>query len=151
MVHYLILLSTRVDFSSHFHPGFCCAPHMISLFRWYQLSRSIHLDSLVMRWRWTDKWLLCHLHSAPSTGMKDTGCSIHHLASSYISSSKELAPLSPHGISASVSQFESEWQNLRVSIMPESILSSKRQFASSKLSINRNTWATHESAVIIYI
>jgi len=151
MVHYLILLSTRVDFSSHFHPGFCCAPHVISPFRWYQLSRSIHLDSLVMRWRWTEKWLLCHLHSAPSTGMKDTGCSIHHLASSYISSSKELAPLSPHGISASVSQFESEWRNLRVSIMPESILSSKRQFASSKLSINRDTWATHESAVIIYI
>ena len=74
--------------------------------------------------------------------------SIHHLASSCISS---IVPLSPRQISPSVSLVDSEWRNLRDCTMLESILSSKGQFASSKLSINRDTWVTHKSVVIIKI
>ena len=54
-------------------------------------------------------------------------------------------------MSAPMSTVDSEWQNMRGSIVMESILSSKGQFASSKLSINRDTWATHKSAVMIEI
>jgi len=68
-----------------------------------------------------------------------------------MSSPREVAPLSPREISVTVSLLDTEWQNLRVSIVLESILSSKGQFASSKLSINRDTWAAHESAVMIEI
>jgi len=68
--------------------------------------------------------------------------STHHLASWSISSPRDVAPLTPREISASLSLLDCEWQNLRVSIVLESILWSKGQFASSKLSINRDTWAT---------
>ena len=43
----------------------------------------------------------------------------------------------------------SEWRNMRDSIVVESILSFKGQFASSKLNIN--TWATRESGVMIWV
>jgi len=56
-----------------------------------------------------------------------------------------------HWISVPVSVLDSDWQNLRDSIVLESILSSKGQFASSKLSINRDTSATHKSAVVMEI
>jgi len=72
--------------------------------------------------------------------------SIHHLASLCTSSPTEVAPLSPRQISASLSLLDSEWQNLSVSIALECILLSKGQFASSKLSINRDTWGTCKSA-----
>ena len=45
LVHYLILLLTRADYSSHCHPG------IISLFYWYQLSHSIHHNSPIMWWK----------------------------------------------------------------------------------------------------
>jgi len=73
--------------------------------------------------------------------------SIHHLASSCIPS---IDPLSPHEISDSASLVDTEWRNLRDSTMLESMLSSKGQFASSKLSINRDTWVAHKSAVMLY-
>jgi len=57
----------------------------------------------------------------------------------YPSTRKVLAP---------VSLLDSVWWNLKVSIVPESILSSKGQFASNKLSINCDTWATHKSGEI---
>jgi len=44
---------------------------------------------------------------------------------------------------------DSEWQNLKVSIDLEFILSTKGKFASSKLSINRDTWPVYESVVMI--
>ena len=71
------------------------------------------------------------------------------VASSRISSPREIAPLSLREISASLSPLDSVWQNLRDSIVMESILSSKGQFASSKLSINRDTLGTHRSVVMI--
>ena len=46
---------------------------------------------------------------------------------------------------------DSEWQNLKVSIDLEFILSTKGKFASSKLSINRDTWPVYESVVMIDI
>ena len=54
-------------------------------------------------------------------------------------------------MSASTPTVDSEWQNMRGSFVMESILSSKGQFASSKLSINRDTWATRKSAAMIEI
>jgi len=69
---------------------------------------------------------------------------IHHLASSLV----EVAPLPPRKISASLSLLDSEWRNLRDSIVMESKLSSKGQFASSKLNINRDTWKIHKLAEI---
>ena len=74
---------------------------------------------------------------------------IHHLASLCISSPRDVALLSSRKILASVSLFDSEWRNLRDSIVLESILSSKGQFASSRLNINRDTWTTHQSVVMI--
>jgi len=62
----------------------------------------------------------------------------------------EVVPLSPHKISDSVSLADSEWRNLRDSTVLEFRLSSKGQFASSKLSINCDIWAAHNSAVMIY-
>jgi len=44
---------------------------------------------------------------------------------------------------------DSEWQNLKVSIDLEFILSTKGKFASNKLSINRDTWPVYESVVMI--
>ena len=66
-------------------------------------------------------------------------CSIHHPASSWIPSLREVGPLSSRQISISVSLLDPEWRNLMDSISLESIISSKGQFASSKLSINRET------------
>jgi len=65
-------------------------------------------------------------------------CSIHHPAS-WIPSLREVGPLSSRQISVSVSLLDPEWRNLMDSISLESIISSKGQFASSKLSINRET------------
>jgi len=84
------------------------------------------------------------IHPTLSTWMNNTRHSIHHLASSCISSPREIVPLSPREISASVSLLDCEWRNMRDSIVMESILSSKGQFASSKLNINCDTWARHE-------
>ena len=148
-MHGLILPSTRADFSSHCHPGLCRAPRIISLFCWYLLSRSIHHNPIIMWWKMNRQWLVRNIHPTSSTSMKNTKYSIHYLASSYISSSMVVTPVSPRGISASVSLLDSEWQNMRVSIVLESILSSKGQFASSKLNINRVTWETHRFAVMI--
>jgi len=75
-------------------------------------------------------------------------CSIHHLASSCISSPTEVAPISPRQISASLSLLDSERQDLTVFIVLECILLSKGQFSSSKLSINRDTWGTCKSAMM---
>ena len=94
----------------------------------------------------TKQWSVRNIHPTPSTRMNNYS-SIHHLTSLCIPS---IDPLSPHEISASVSLADSEWWNLRDSTMLESMLSSKGQFASSKLSINRDTWAAHKSAVMIY-
>ena len=88
--------------------------------------------------KWTNKTMVI-MTSTSSTGINNTESSIYYLASPYISSLKEIAPLSPCGISASLSLLDSEWQNLRDSIVLESILLSKGQFASSKLSINCDT------------
>ena len=90
----------------------------------------------------------CHLHLSSSIGM-NSAKSVHHLASSCISSPTKVVILSPHKISVSLSLLDSVWRNLRDSIVPESILSSKGQFASSKLRINRDTWGTHKSAPMI--
>jgi len=57
----------------------------------------------------------------------------------FMNSLREVGPLSPRQISASLSLLVSEWRNLMDSIVLESIISSKAQFASSKLSINRET------------
>jgi len=73
-------------------------------------------------------------------------CSIHHPASSWIPLLREVGPLSSHQISISVSLLDPEWWNLMDSISLESIISSKGQFASSKLSINRDTWKAHKLA-----
>ena len=90
----------------------------------------------------------CHLHLSSSTGM-NSAKSVHHLASSCISSPTKLVLLSPRKISVSLYLLDSVWRNLRDSIVPESILSSKGQFASSKLRINRDTWGTYKSALMI--
>ena len=98
------------------------------------------------------KFNFCHINSLTnknkntlyptlSTGMTNTERSIHHLASSW---PREIAPPSPHEISTTVSLSDSAWQNTRDSIVLESILSSKGQSTSSKLSINRDTWATYD-------
>jgi len=81
-----------------------------------------------------------------STGMNSAECSIYHLACSCISSPREVVPVSLCEKSASVSLLDAEWWNMSVSIDLESILSSEGQLASSKLSINRDTWKTHKSA-----
>jgi len=94
----------------------------------------------------TKQWSVRNIHRTSSTRMKYIESS-NHLASSCIPS---IDPLSPHEISDSVSLVDSEWWNLRDSIVLESMLSSKGQFASSKLSINRDTWAAHKSAVMMY-
>jgi len=52
-----------------------------------------------------------------SIGMNKTECPIHHLASSYISSSSEVDPLLLREISASVSEFDPILLNLKVSIV----------------------------------
>ena len=101
--------------------------------------------------KWTDKRLVHNIHPTSSTGLNNTNCSIRHLASSCISSLREVAPLSPREMSVSVSLLDSVWQNLRDSIVLESILSSEGQSVSSKLSINRDTWAKCKSAVTIEI
>jgi len=101
--------------------------------------------------KWTDKMLVHNIHLTLSTGLNNTKCSICHLTSSCISLLREVTPLSPWKILVSVSLLDSVWQNLRDSIVLESILSSEGQFASSKLSINRDTWATYKSAVMIKI
>lgn len=49
-----------------------------------------------------------------STGMNNAKESIHHLASSNISSPRDVAPLSPRQISASVSLLDAVWRNLRI-------------------------------------
>ena len=100
---------------------------------------------------WTDKRSVHNIHPTSSTGLNNTNCSIRHLASSCISSLREVTPLSPREMSVSVSLLDSVWQNLRDSIVLEFILSSGGQFASSRLSINRDTWATRKSAVTIKI
>jgi len=114
---------------------------------------SSQLANRVVEYEQKKQWLVrhTHIHLTSSTRMNNTKCFIHHLVSSYISSLREVAPLSPREISASVSLLDSEWQNLRVSIVLESILSSKGQFASSKLNISRDTWPTHKSTVIIEV
>ena len=85
----------------------------------------------------------CLVRPTSFTRMNNTEYSIHHLASSYIPSPREIAPLSSRKTSASVSLSDSEWRNLKVSIVLESILSFKGQFASSKSSINRDTFEQH--------
>jgi len=95
------------------------------------------------------QWFICNIYPTLSTRTNNTRCPTHHLASSYISSPREEAPLSPRKIPTSVSLLDSVWQNLRDSIVLESMLSSKGQFASSKLSINRDTWTTPKSAAMI--
>ena len=67
----------------------------------------------------------------------------------YDSSPREVAPLFPREIFASVSPLDSGWPNSRVS--NESILSSTGQLASIKLNINCDTWATHKSAAMIEV
>jgi len=67
----------------------------------------------------------------------------------YASSPREVAPLSPREMFASLSPLDSGWPNSRVS--NESILSSTGQLASIKLNINCDTWATHRSAVMIEV
>ena len=67
----------------------------------------------------------------------------------YASSPREVAPLSPREIFASVFLLDSGWPNLKVS--NESILSSKGQLALIKLNINCDTWATHRSAAMIEV
>ena len=94
----------------------------------------------------TKQWSVRNIHPTPSTRMNNYS-SIHHLTSLCIPS---IDPLSPHEISGSVSLVDSEWRNLRDSTVLESMLSSKGQFASSKLSINRDTWTAHKSAVMMY-
>jgi len=133
-------LSARVHSSSHDHPGF--------LYNLPILFISVQLTTHVVNNE--QKKISCRLHPKSSSGMNNIECSIHHLASSCISSYIEVAPLSSRKIS-SVSLLDSEWRNLRDSIVPESILSSKGQFAWSKLSINRDTWTTHKSVVIVEI
>ena len=96
-------------------------PGIISLFCWYQLFCSIHHNSLVMRWKMKHSYYTVYIQ--------------HY----WVSSPREVIPLSSHNISASLSLLDSEWWNLRDSSVLESILSSKGQFASSKLSINRDT------------
>ena len=73
---------------------------------------------------------------------------MHHLAPSCISSPGEVTPLLSRKVFASVSLLSSEWRSLMDSIVLESILSSEGQFASSELSINRETWKTHKLAHI---
>ena len=145
-MHYFILLSTRADSSGHCHPVSRRAPCMISPSCWYQVTRFIHHNSLIMWWELNRKKWLLHLRLTSSTRMNNAECSIHHLASSCISSSREVALLLPRKRPVSVSLVDSVWRNLRDSIVLESIFSSKKQFAPSKLSINRDTWTTHRSA-----
>jgi len=100
---------------------------------------------------WTDKRLVHNIHPTLFTGSNNTNCSICHLVSLCISLLREVTSLSPQEMSASVSLLDSVWQNLRDSIVLESILSLEGQSASSKLSINRDTWAQCKSAVMIEI
>ena len=74
----------------------------------------------------TKQRLVCHLYPISSTGMNNSEYSTHHLASSCISSLMEVAPPSPCKISASMSLLDSVGQNMRVSIVLESKVSSKR-------------------------
>ena len=139
-IYLVTLSSTRADSSSHFNPGLCCLSRLIFLLFLVLifLSNSSRLANHVENEQ-TNQWLVCHLYPISSTGMNNSEYSIHHLASSCISSVMEIAPPSPCKISASVSLLDSIGQNMRVSIVPESMVSSKGQFASSKLSINRDT------------
>ena len=106
--------------------------------------------SLLVQDQQTKLRLLWHLHLI-SSGTNNTECPIHHLASSCIPSPREATPWSPDEESPSVSLVDSEWQNTRVSIVLESILSPKGQSASNKLNISCDTWATHKSGVMIEI
>jgi len=97
---------------------------------------------------YTKQWLVRNIHRTSSTRMNNTESSI--LLSIILPPYPSIDPLSPHEISDSVSLVDSEWQNLRDSTALESILSSKGQFASSKLSINRDTWTAHKSVVMLW-
>jgi len=143
-MHYLILPSTA-DSLTHCHPGLCRSlpDVLVSIFS----LNSSQIDNHVVEDE-QKKWLVRKIHSISSTSMKNTKYSIHDLASSCISSPREVAPVSSCEIFASVSLLDSVWQNLSDSIVMESTLSSKGQFASSKLNINCDTWATHKSAMM---
>ena len=140
----------------------------IMLYAWSDLS--VLLVSIVSIHSWQvanhavgneqKKRLLCHLHPTSSAKMNNAQCSIHHLASSNISSPREVAPLSPREISASVSLLNSVWWNLRIPLCwnlyfcPKVSLpwadwvstATSGKFSLSKLSINHSTWTTHRSA-----
>jgi len=95
-----------------------CRPGIISLFCLYQLSCSIHQNSLIMWWKTNSRnRLLCRLHLTSFTGMNSAGCSIYHLASSCIPSIREVAPLSFRETCPSVSLSDSEWRNMMDSIV----------------------------------
>jgi len=110
---------------------------------------SSRLVNHVVEYERTKQWWIFYLHPTPSTGTNKPECPIYYLASSYISSSSEVDPLLLREISASLSVLDPRLLNLKVSIVLWSILSSKGQFASHKLSINRDTWTTHTSEVIM--
>ena len=114
--HSLFILNyvnvTNADSLSH------CRPGIISLFCLYQLSCSIHQNSLIMWWKTNSRnRLLCRLHLTSFTGMNSAGCFIYHLASSCIPSVREVAPLSFHETCPSVSLSDSEWRNMMDSIV----------------------------------
>jgi len=54
-VHYFILLSTRADSSGHCRPVSRRAPCMISPSCWYQVTRFVHHNSLIMWWEMNRK------------------------------------------------------------------------------------------------